>query len=40
MFIIIHLYYYVINFKYIHYLKFIKIYFFSYRLIQNILTHV
>jgi hypothetical protein len=28
MFIIVHLYYYVIYFKYIHYLKQIKIYYF------------
>jgi hypothetical protein len=41
MFIIIHLYYYVICFKYIRYLKQVKIYyFFSCRLIQNLLTHM
>jgi hypothetical protein len=40
MFIIIHFYYYVIYFKYIilNKLKYYNIY--TYRLIQNLLTHV
>jgi hypothetical protein len=41
MFIIIHLYYYVIYFKFFHYLKSIKYYnIYTYCLIQNLLTHV